>query len=88
LDIPKEMRGAMGIPEGGSDLLLSVGEDGELRAITRGAALRRIQHKLKALVPPGVSAMDELIADRRAEAAREETEAGEAPSRRAPPRVA
>ena len=74
LVIPKEMREAMGIPEGGGDLLLSIGEDGELRALTREAAIRRVQQKLRALVPPGVSVVDEFLAERRAEAAREEAE--------------
>jgi len=69
LVIPKEMREALGIPDGGT-LTLTV-QDGELRAATRLAALRRIQAEMRAAVPPGVSVVDELIAQRRAEAARE-----------------
>lgn len=72
LVIPKDMREALGIPEGG-ELRLKV-EDGELRGMGRIAALRRIQRELRGSVPPGESVVDELIADRRAEAAREEAE--------------
>ena len=87
LVIPKAQREQLGIPDGGE--LRLVVEDGELRASTRMAALRRIQQKLRALAPPGdeaSSAVDELIADRRAEAAREaaEDQAWEARRRRAP----
>lgn len=41
---------------------------------TRRAAIRRIQEELRQFIPEGVSLVDELIADRRAEAAREEAE--------------
>lgn len=73
LVIPKDMREALGIPDGG-ELRLKV-EDGELRGMGRLAALRRIQREVRGSVPPGESVVDELIADRRAEAAREEAEA-------------
>ena len=81
LVIPKDQREALGIPHGG-ELRLTV-EDGELRASTRMAALRRIQRALRGTVPPGESVVDELIADRRAEARREaaEDEAWEAEQR-------
>jgi AbrB family looped-hinge helix DNA binding protein len=75
LVIPKEQREQLGIPDGG-ELRLTV-EDGELRATTRLAALRRLQRKLRELAPPGgdkTSVVDELIADRRAEAARDAAE--------------
>ncbi len=68
--IPDEVRAALGIPDGG-ELLLTV-EDGELRASTRLAALRRIQREVKAYVPPGTSVVDEVLAEKRAEVAREE----------------
>ena len=72
LVIPKVQREQLGIPDGG-ELRLTV-EDGELRATTRLAALRRIQRRMAELAPPGVSLTDELIADRRAEAVREAAE--------------
>jgi hypothetical protein len=40
--------------------------------------LAEIQEQVKALVPPGVSLADELIAERRAEARREELKWGQA----------
>jgi AbrB family looped-hinge helix DNA binding protein len=82
--IPREMREALGIPEGG-ELRLSI-EGGELRATTRLATLRRIQEELRDLVPPDVLLSEELIADRRAEAARDVAEKGEAAKRPAPRR--
>lgn len=71
--IPKDLRDALGIPEGG-ELELTI-KDGELRGISRLTAVRQLQAMLRGLVPPGVSMVDELIAERRAEAAREEAEA-------------
>jgi AbrB family looped-hinge helix DNA binding protein len=70
--IPPDVRTALGIPDGG-ELLLTV-EDGELRASTRLAALRRIQRELRAYIPPGTSVVDEFLAEKRAEVAREEAE--------------
>ncbi len=72
--IPKEMREALGIPDGG-ELRLTV-EDGELRGSTRLAAFFRLERKLASLAPSegGTPVVDELIAERRAEAAREEAD--------------
>ncbi len=66
--IPRDLRDALGIPEGG-ELRLTV-QDGELRATTRLAALRRIQAEARGHVPQGVSLAADLLAERRAEAAR------------------
>jgi AbrB family looped-hinge helix DNA binding protein len=65
--IPRDLRDALGIPDGG-ELRLSV-RDGELRATTRLAALRRIRAELRGLAPTEPAA-EALIAGRRAEAAR------------------
>jgi AbrB family looped-hinge helix DNA binding protein len=66
--IPRDLRDALGIPDGG-ELRLSI-QDGELRATTRLAALRRIRAEVHALSPKEASLPSEaLIADRRAEAA-------------------
>lgn len=46
-------------------------EDGELRIIAPRAAVLKLQRELAPLRKPGESVVDELIADRRAEAARE-----------------
>ncbi len=66
--IPKDLRDALGIPQGG-ELQLTV-VDGELRGLTRVAAIRQLQAKYAARPAPG-SAVDDLIAWRRAEAARD-----------------
>lgn len=67
LVVPKEMRVALGIPEGG-ELRLRV-EDGELRGLGRLTALARIQRDLSARVPPGTSVVEEFLAERREDAA-------------------
>ena len=67
--IPRDLRDALGIPDGG-ELRLSV-QDGELRATTRLAALRRIRSELRTLTAADPLLPSEaLIAERRAEAAR------------------
>ena len=67
--IPAPMRRELGIEPGDSVTLKM--EDGDLRIVSRQAALRRIRERLKKKAPPGVSLADELIKDRRAEAAGE-----------------
>jgi len=70
--IPKELRDALGIPQGG-ELRLSV-VDGELRGLTRQAALHRLRAKYAAMpVATGSSpsAVEDVIASRRAEVARD-----------------
>jgi len=54
----------------GSEVILAC-EDGELRAHTRDQALLKIQARLSQLVPPGVSVVDEFLAEKREEAKRE-----------------
>ena len=49
-------------------------EDGEVRISTWPNRVRQIQEVFAPMRRPGVSIVDELIADRRAEAAREEAE--------------
>ncbi len=67
--IPAEPRAELGL-EGPDELLLTV-VDGELRAITRVTAVRRAQEMMRPHIKPGMpSLVDELIGDRRAEAAR------------------
>lgn len=70
--IPAAMREAMLL--GGDGKVTARVVDGELRVISPIAALRRFQDELAEFVPPGVSLADELIADRRAEARREDEE--------------
>ena len=68
--IPAEIRETMGIEEGST--LLARCEDGELTLSTTEAVVRRVQAAFRKYVPEGVSVVDELIADRRREAAREQ----------------
>lgn len=68
--IPAEIREAMGIEKGDSiDLEL---RDYELRISTRAARLKQAQERARKLIPPGVSLADELLAERREEAKREQ----------------
>lgn len=69
LVIPSDIRQQMGISEG-SKLVLRLDSDG-LHILTPRQALTQLQAAVRALVPPGVSLVDELIEDRRREAARE-----------------
>jgi AbrB family looped-hinge helix DNA binding protein len=72
LVIPAEIRRALGL-EDGEPVVMRV-EDGELRIWTISEGIRRVQERAKPYVTPGKLASDELIAERRAEVAREEQE--------------
>ena len=72
LILPVEYRRTLNINPGDSVVIELDGD--ELRVRSRDAGLRRIQERLRKYIPEGVSLADELIADRRAEAAREELE--------------
>ncbi|MBV8752780.1 MAG: AbrB/MazE/SpoVT family DNA-binding domain-containing protein [Hyphomicrobiales bacterium] len=67
--IPATIREALGLKEG--DVLFARLEGGEIKLLTPDAAMRRAQAIVRHFVPEGVSLVDELIADRRHEAARE-----------------
>lgn len=69
--IPAEFRKALDIHEG--DKLLVRLQDGELRITTRRAQIQEAQKKFRAMFPDGGGRCwsDEMIAERRAEAARE-----------------
>jgi len=67
--IPQVMLDAAGVKEG--DALLVRFDDEEIRLYTPAAITRRIQARYRALIPAGVSLVDELIAERRQEAERE-----------------
>jgi AbrB family looped-hinge helix DNA binding protein len=69
LTIPSHLRKEMGLTAG-SEVIVAC-EAGELRVYTREQALRKLQTFVRGLAPPGVSVVDELIADRRKEAGRE-----------------
>ena len=68
--IPVEIRSAMGLKEG--DTVLWELRGGEAVLTTRLAQMREAQAMVRQYLPAGVSLVDELIADRRAENARDE----------------
>lgn len=67
--IPAAYRRLLGIETGGPVLMLL--EDGEVRLVGRDAAVRRAQGLVARYIPGGARLAGELIAERRAEAARE-----------------
>jgi len=69
LVIPAEIRRALGL-EIGDEVIVRV-EDGELRILTRGEAVKRAQDLVRRHVKGNRSLVDELSAERRAEAGRE-----------------
>jgi len=70
--IPVELRKRMGW-EAGQRLTL-VGGNHEMTVLSRKQALERIQEEVRKHVRPGVSVVDGLIRERRAEARRDERE--------------
>jgi AbrB family looped-hinge helix DNA binding protein len=70
--VPAPIRKELGIEEG-TELIARVEGDGIVFE-PRTAALRRLRELVRAVVPEGVSLTDELIAERREEARREEAE--------------
>lgn len=67
--IPAAVRKALGVDIG--DELIGQLTDDELRITTMKRRIERAQRHVRKYVKPGVSLVDELIADRRREAARE-----------------
>jgi bifunctional DNA-binding transcriptional regulator/antitoxin component of YhaV-PrlF toxin-antitoxin module len=59
-----------------TELCAAVTEEGALVVETREQGLRRARALLRKYIPEGVNLSDELIADRRAEAARESGQRG------------
>lgn len=72
LFVPSALRDAMMLDPDGR--VTAHVEDGELRIISPLAAIRRIQRIAQGHRKPGESVVDELIAERRAEAMREDAE--------------
>jgi AbrB family looped-hinge helix DNA binding protein len=71
--IPAEFRKALGVTVG--DQMIIELEDDELRLRSRQAAIKKVQAMVRKHLPDdGRSLADELIAERREEAAREERE--------------
>ena len=73
--LPAEVRKALHL-EPGERVTVTVADD-EVRIRSLDATIRRIQDRCRKFIKPGVSIVDELIAERRAEAARDEAETAE-----------
>ncbi len=68
--LPAAVLTSMGVAEGDQ---VQLALDGDIvRILSRAVALREAQELVRRYVPEGVSLVDELLAERRAEAAREE----------------
>jgi len=70
LVLPAELRARHGWREG-EQLRLIEDEDGTVRLLSAREAVRQIRGMYAHLVPPGVSIVDQFIADRHVEAASE-----------------
>ncbi len=69
LQIPAEVRRELQLADGDEVRMDIV--DGDLRIRPRRGTFKRIAARLRRYIPEGVSLADELIAERRAESARE-----------------
>ncbi len=67
--IPAPYRKALDIKPG--DELIVQLDEGELRVYSRAEALKRLQDQVTRAVPEGVSLVEELLRERKKEAARE-----------------
>lgn len=67
--VPAEFRRALGLAPG-DEVILRL-EGGELRVLTRAQAIRRAQETVRRYVPAGRPLVDELLEERRREAAEE-----------------
>ena len=70
--LPAEFRKALGVSVGDSVVIEL--RDGEFRLRSLDAAIRHAQETVRKYIPEGVSLADELIRERRKDAAREEQE--------------
>lgn len=69
ISLPAEIRRALGLKDGDS---VAFNLDGDrFTGMSYAAKIREVQAQFRRYVPEGVSVVDELIAERRAEAARE-----------------
>jgi AbrB family looped-hinge helix DNA binding protein len=80
--IPVELRNLLGLKP--DDTLTVYEKDGEIRLFSRREGIRRAQAIAAKFKTPGVSVVDELIRERREEAAREEAQVS--PTKRKPAR--
>lgn len=67
--IPAELRKSLGLKE--QEPLTIYAQDGEIRIVSRLQAIRQMQQRMAKYRVEGVSVVDELLRERREEAARE-----------------
>jgi AbrB family looped-hinge helix DNA binding protein len=72
--IPAPIRRQLGLSEG-SQVMVKVESSGALEITSRAQALAKVRGGIRQYIPAGRDLVAELIQDRRAEAAREDTEA-------------
>lgn len=72
LFLPQKVREALNLTSGGSIMGRLSAE--EFTLVATAKTVREVQALVRAIIPDGVSLVDELIADRRREAAREEAD--------------
>ena len=72
VQLPKDFYKALGLREG--DPIIATLEGDVIRLMSLPASVRRAQAIVRRFIPPGVSLVDELIAERRAEAKREDSD--------------
>lgn len=70
LTFPESVRAALDTSQYGR-VLAEIDDDGTVRLLSVPAAVRQAQAIVRPYLPPGVNAVDEFLADRRAEAERE-----------------
>ena len=70
--IPAEMRTAMELPESGTVSARVI--DGELRLVSPNVGLRKAREMVRRLVPGDETVVDDFLAERRAEARRDDAE--------------
>ena len=70
--LPQKVREALNLPSGGS-IMGKLGDE-EFTLTATAKTVREVQALVRTIIPEGVSLVDEFIADRRREAAREEAD--------------
>jgi bifunctional DNA-binding transcriptional regulator/antitoxin component of YhaV-PrlF toxin-antitoxin module len=69
--IPASILAGAGV-NAGDRVIAKVRGDGEIQILTRREAIRRVQERMRTLIPAGVSLVDEFLAEKRREVAKEE----------------
>lgn len=71
--IPVAIRRRLKLVEGESQVLLRVDDSGEIQLSTRAQALARVRAEVRKYIPEGSNIVEEFLAEKRAEVAREDS---------------